>query len=115
VAKKKIKIKKVFDGSVLVSDGMIKHLPYILFLVFLAVVYIGNRFSAEYVIRKMYKLQQEIKDLNSESIATASELMNNSKQSVVLKESNKRGLGLKESTIPPTKVTVESSDFGDFE
>lgn len=103
------------DGSVLVSDGMMKHLPYILFLVFLAVLYIANRFSAEGSIRRINKIQAEIKDLNSESIATSSILMNNVKQSEVIKEINERDMGLKESTTPPTKIVIDSWDFSDYE
>ena len=113
--KKKIQIKKVMDGSVLVSEGMMKHLPYIMFLVLLAILYIANRFSSESAIRNINKLQTEIKDLNSESVATSSELMNNSKQSEVIKAIELRGMGLKESTTPPTKVVIESSDLSDFE
>jgi len=113
--KKKMKIKNVFDGSVLVSEVASKHVPFVLYLAFLAILYIGNRFSSESLLRKTKALQDEIKELNSESISTFSELMNNSKQSTVIQELRKREMGLDESTIPPNIIKVKPEDYNGYE
>ena len=113
--KNKMKIMNVFDGSVLVSDTASKHVPFILYLAFLAIIYIGNRFSSESLLRKTKALQDEIKELNSESVSTVSELMNNSKQSTVIQELRKRQMGLDESTIPPNIVNVKPEDYIGYE
>ena len=75
-----------------------------LFCSFLAVIYIGNRFHAEKIIRETDKLKVEVQDLRAESIITASELMFLSKQSEVIKLIQRKNLNLIESVEPPIKL-----------
>ena len=82
-----------------------------LFLTFLAILYIANRYHAEKILRESVALQNEIKELRSEEITTASDLMYNSKQSEILKMVQRKGLGLEESTTPPKKIVVNKKDF----
>lgn len=104
-------LKDIIDGSVLTRTNVLKQLPFVLFLTFLAILYIANRYHAEKILRESVSLQNEIKELRSEEITTASELMYNSKQSEVLKMVEKKGLGLKESTSPPKKIVINKKDF----
>lgn len=101
-------IKDLLDGSLIANDFVVKQLPYIVFLVFLAFTYIANRYHAEKVVRANIELSQEISDLRAEAITTSSELMFISKQSEVSKLIEKRGLGLKESVVPPKKIIIEN-------
>ncbi len=94
-------LKDLIDGSIITRKSISKQLPFILFISFLAVLYIGNRYHAEKIIRKTDKLQVEVQDLRAESIITASELMFISKQSEVLKLVNHQNINLKESVKPP--------------
>ena len=103
---KKGSIKDVLDGSVLTNEWFVKQLPYIIFLVVLAFVYIGNRYHAEKIVRQNIQLQKEINDLRAESITRAAELMLLSKQSEVAKQVKERGLDLEESLVPPKKIVV---------
>jgi len=96
--------KGLIDGSLLTIRSVIRQIPYILFLVFLAVVYIANRNHAEKVIRQLNTLRTDVKDLRSEQITTASELMNLSRPSNVEKLIEERGLKLSESKVPPYKI-----------
>ena len=100
-------IKELLDGSLLANDFIAKQLTYIVFMVFLAFVYIANRYHAEKVVRANIELSQKISDLRAEAITTSSELMIISKQSEVARLVEKRGLGLKESVEPPTKIIIE--------
>ncbi len=100
-------VKGLLDGTLLTRDGVVRQMPYILFLCLLAIIYTGNRFHAEKVVRQRVKLQREIKELHSESITTASELMKLSRQSEVIELVNKNGLDLKESVVPPRKIVIE--------
>lgn len=97
----------MLDGSLIANDFIVKQLPYIVFLVILAFVYIANRYHAEKVVRQNVVLQKEINELRAEAITTSSELMFISKQSEVAKLVEKRGLGLKESVEPPRKIVIE--------
>ena len=100
-------IKDLLDGSLIANDFIVKQLPYIVFLVILAFIYIANRYNAEKVVRESIELTKEINDLRAEAITTSSELMFISKQSEVSKLVEKRGLGLKESVEPPRKIVIE--------
>jgi len=97
-------LKGVLDGSLLARDVVAKQLPYIVFITFLAVIYIGNRYHAEKVVRETSKLQKEINELRAESITIAADLMDLSKQSEVEKMVNQKGLELKVSMVPPKKL-----------
>ena len=100
-------IKELLDGSLIANDFIVKQLPYIVFLVALAFIYIANRYHAEKVVRASIELSKEINDLRAEAITTSSELMFISKQSEVAKLVQQRGLGLNESLEPPKKIVIE--------
>ena len=98
-------IRSLFSGSILTQSRVVKQFPYILFLVALALIYIGNRFHAERLVRKLSNLRVEVKDLCSEQITTASELMNISRPSEVIKLVNKKNIGLSLPEKPPEMLT----------
>jgi hypothetical protein len=100
----KFRIKELLDGTILVRENMIKQLPYVIFLTVLGVIYIGNRFHAEYMVRQISELKNEVGNLRAEQITTTSELMNISRPSEVAALVKSRNLGLKESLEPPKKL-----------
>ncbi len=102
--KSSLGLKGFLTGSVLTSETVSKQLPYILFLSFLAVFYIANRYRYEKLVRNEKNLQIEVRNLRAESITTAAQLMFISKQSEVAKLCEIRGLELKESVVPPKKI-----------
>jgi len=99
-------LSSVFSGTFLTSDRTLNHLPYILFLTVIAVLYIANGYYADDKTRQENKLKNEIKEKHSEFISTTSELMFASKQSEVAKAAEE--LGLKEPVVPPIKIKVDS-------
>jgi hypothetical protein len=103
---KSFSIKTMLDGSLFSGAIISKHLNFILFLVFLAVIYIGNRLRAEKVVRQLISAQEEVTNMRSEQITTASELMNLSKPSTLEDLVEKRGLALKQPTEPPYKIVT---------
>lgn len=103
-SKKKVRIKELIDGTFLVRENMVRQLPYVLFLTFLGVIYIGNRFHAERMVRQINDLKIEVGNLRSEQITITSELMNISRPSEVAALVESKGLGLKESLEPPKKL-----------
>ncbi len=106
----KMPLQNVMDGSVLTRDGVIEQLPYVLFLTLIAILYIGNRYHAEKIVRETIKIQADIKELRAESITSASKLMFISKQSVVARLVNENGLDLKEAVEPPRKLVVKGNE-----
>jgi hypothetical protein len=100
----KIKFKELIDGTFLVRENIIRQLPFVLFLTLLGVIYIGNRFHAERMVRQISELKTEVGNLRAEQITTTSELMNISRPSEVASLVESRDLGLKESVVPPKKL-----------
>ncbi len=97
----------VFDGTLLTRGKVVRQLPFVLFLTFLIILYIGNRYHAEQMIRETLQMQNELKELRARAISTASELEFISRQSEVARRVEEDALGLKEAVTPPFKVEVE--------
>ncbi|MGM0611963.1 MAG: FtsL-like putative cell division protein [Bacteroidota bacterium] len=95
-------VQAVLDGSVLDNGKKIVSLPYVLFLMFLALLYIANNYYAQQKIREMNNLEKDIKELRFEYRTINSNLMFESKQSEVARKL--KGTGIKESTEPPKKI-----------
>lgn len=102
--KPKVKMKELIDGTILVREDIKKQLPYILFLTFLGIIYIGNRFYAEKIVRQISDTKTEVTNLRAEQITTTAELMNISRPSEVTELIRERNLGLVESLEPPIKL-----------
>lgn len=104
---RKNSFRNFIDGTVLTREIVIKQLPYIIFVVLLAIIYIGNRYHAEKVVRETVSLQNEVKELRSEAITTSAELMSKSRQSVVARMVRENELGLEELVEPPSKIIMK--------
>ncbi|SRR6056297_1948537 len=107
---KRSSLKDFINGSLLKSETIVKQLPFIIFLTFLALIYIANRYHAEKKLRNVINLQKEVKELRVEMITTESKLMYLSKQSEVVKLVEKKGLELNEAVEPPTKIIADKED-----
>jgi hypothetical protein len=103
-------LKSLLDGSILTKDAVLDQMPYVFFITFIAVIYIGNRYHAEKILRQTKESYTELKEMRAESITAASKLMNMSKQSVVARMVTQKGLELKESVKPPKKLLVDSDE-----
>ena len=101
---RKLSFKELMDGSILTRKALSNQLPFILYLSLLAIIYIGNRYHAEKIVRDTTTLQEEVMDLRAESITNASELMLISKQSEVIKLVYANKLDLESSIVPPIKI-----------
>lgn len=88
---------------------ILENLPFIIFLSFLATIYIANSRYAERNIRNIQLLQKEVKELNYEYMSIKSELMQSSMQSEVAKKV--APYGLKELTDKPYKIVVKKKDY----
>ena len=98
---KSFSLRDFLDGSILIREIVSKQLQFIFFLTFLAILYIGNRYHAEKLFRKVDVIQTEVENLRAEQITTTAKLMNVSKPSSVAKMVHDRDLGLKELSTPP--------------
>lgn len=99
-------IKNFITGNILVQSKLIKQIPYFLFLVFLAIIYITNRYNFEKFYKKLSNLEEEVKNLRCEQITTSAKLMNLSRRSSVLELIEKYNLDLIEPDETP-KVIIK--------
>ena len=99
-------LASVFSGTFLTNERTLKHVPFLLFLAFMAILYIANGYQADDKIREVSKVTNELKELRSEYISTKSDLMFVSKQSEVAKAAEP--MGLKEPVVPPMKIETDS-------
>jgi hypothetical protein len=98
-----IKLMNAF--GIFSKEGLVSAMPYVFFLMLLALLYIGNSYEAERVIREIDKAEKELKALRTDYIAGKSDLMYTSKQSEVARLSIP--FGLVESKSAPLKITVQ--------
>jgi cell division protein FtsL len=104
---KRITMKELLGGGVLSREVVLKQIPFVLFLFALILLYIANQYRGDKVMTEVFKLDKRVKELRTESVSTAFELMEKSKQTQVIKLIESQGLGLEEAVIPPYKIIVE--------
>src|SRR5437870_3880298 len=85
-------LNSVFSGTFLSNEKVLQHIPFILFLSVIAILYIANGYWADDKIRQVNKLTSHLKELRSEYISVKSDLMFVSKQSEVAKSAEKMGI-----------------------
>ncbi len=99
----------VKEDSLTASGFPVRHLPKVLFVVVLGVIYVWNTHYAERSIRKIDKLETEVEDLRADVTTMEAEVMYGSKQSEVAKKV--KALGLVESKEPPYKIVADEGEY----
>ncbi|MFV0467782.1 MAG: FtsL-like putative cell division protein [Dysgonomonas sp.] len=97
-------VMHVVGGTVLTEDFFLKNTRFLFLVVFIVVLYIGNRYSCIEKLAKIEALQKELKDVKYESLAISSQLIGVSRQSQVQSRINKDELGLEISKTPIYKI-----------
>jgi uncharacterized protein YeeX (DUF496 family) len=92
------------------EDGFpVQHLPKIIFLLVLAILYISNTHYAEKTVRRINHMQAEVEDLRADYTTMKADLMLASKQSEVARKV--KSFGLKETLRPPYKLRVKKGEY----
>ncbi len=99
----------LFTEGVVSKEAATEMLPFILFLAFLAMVYIGNRHFAENNIRDIDKMRREVVELSADYKVLKADLMLRSTKTEVAKEADT--LGLIEPVEPPKKIMVPADEY----
>lgn len=102
-------LASIFSGSFLSNEKSFAHVPFILFVTALTILYIANGYYADDKVREFNKSTNQLKELRSEYISTKSELMFASKQSEVAKAVAEQGL--LEPVVPPKKIEADSAEL----
>ena len=99
--------REIINGDIFAREQLMKNLWYILFVVFLTVIYIYNKYQTENVLIDIIETQKEVKELRAYSVSNANELMSLSKESEVIRLVQKNKLDIKELKKPPEKIIVK--------
>lgn len=103
---KKVTMKDLLGGGVLSREVVVRQIPFVLFLFALILSYIANQYRGEKVMSEIVSIEKRLKDLRTESVSVAFELMEKSRQTRVLEMITEKGIVLEEAITPP--ITVES-------
>ena len=95
---------QLFTKGFVSTEAATNALPFIMYIAFLGMVYIGNRHLAEKNIRDIDKIGKEVKELNWDYKTTKADLAFKSTLTEVEKRTDT--LGIKQSLQPPQKITV---------
>ena len=104
---KRLTAKDLLGGGILSREGVIRQVPFLLFLFVLLIFYIGNQYQGARVMKKVMAVEARLKVLRTESISTTFERMEMSKQSEVKRMVEEKGLALKEAVLPPYAIEIE--------
>jgi hypothetical protein len=107
---KKTGIGQYLELGFLTSDLILKNLSFILFLGFLAVIYIANSRFSEKNVRQIQHLQRDLRELRWQFMTLESENMFNSRQSELaeqLKNQNFEAFG----TEPKRIIVRDKNDY----
>lgn len=103
----KFSVKDLLGGTVLSKEVVIRQIPFLLFLSTAILLYIFNQYRGENVMRQIMSLEKRIREMRSESVSTAFELQEISRQSEVSRMILEQGLTLQEAKTPPYKIVME--------
>ena len=99
----------LFTEGVISKEAATDMLPFIIFVAFLGMIYIGNRHFAESNIRDIDRLGKEVKELSWDYKTLKADLMMKSTQTEVAKEVDT--IGLMEPVEPPKKIVIAEGEF----
>jgi len=94
-----------FTKRFISSEKATNALPFVLFLAFLGMVYIGNMHLAEKNIRDIDDLTKEVKERGWDFKTTKAEMAFKSTLTEVAKRADT--IGIRQSVEPPKKITVK--------
>lgn len=98
-------IAKYFELSYWSSDLILKQLPMILFLGFLALIYIANAHLSERNVRQIQVLTKDIQELRWQYMSIKADIMYNTKHSEI--EDQVKAMGLRTLNGKPQRIVVE--------
>jgi hypothetical protein len=98
---------KFLRNGVISADDVTRALPFVFYIAFLCMVYIGARHVTDNHIRDIDKVGKEVKELSWEYKSTKAELAFKSTLTEVTKRAEADSLGIRTPEQPPQKIVVK--------
>lgn len=99
-------VYNILKARFLVNEDAFRNWRFILFLVLLAIIMIGNNNSYDEKTYRIAVMTNEVKELRSEFVDRRSELMKLKMESTVSAKMEERGIV--PSSVPPVKIKVKA-------
>lgn len=106
----KADLKSVLGGTILASEKVTKQLPFVIFIAFMFIGLITNRYWTEKTIRKMDMVRDSLKEYKAESVIHETQLMYINRPSEVTKKVIERKIDLVEPLEPAKKIIIKKTD-----
>jgi cell division protein FtsL len=103
----KFSLKELLGGNVLSREVVTRQIPFLLFVTTAILLYIFNQYRGENVMRQIMSLEKRVREMRAESVSTAFDLLELSKQSEVTQMVKDQGLPLQEAKTPPYKIVMD--------
>ena len=98
-------IRPILDGSIISRERTEKNFPFIFYIILLIILFISNTFHAQDTQREIIRTKEEVKVLRIKSIYVKSLLMESTRPTKMAELV--KGMGLKESEVPPQKIIAK--------
>lgn len=94
----------VLGGNILAEDVLVKNTRFIFLIIAILILSISNRYSCIEKMRKIEKLQRELKDAKHESLSISSRLIGVSREARVEDLVRKKGVDIQLNTEGVYKI-----------
>ncbi len=98
---------KIIGGEFLTSNFFRRQVKLLVLLVFLAIIYISNRYSYQREMIEIDRLRKELTDIKYDALTRSSELTEKSRQSHIEEYVSKGTSALQTATTPPYLIKKE--------
>lgn len=105
-------VYSILKARFLINEDATKNWRFILFLILLAIIMIGNTQRYEQKVFRINSLTAEVKELRSEFVDRRSELMQLKMESTISRKMEPKGIH--PSNVPPQKITVKKPEEKSF-
>jgi hypothetical protein len=103
----KFSVKDLLGGNVLSKEVVTRQIPFLLFVTTVLLLYIFNQYRGESIMRQIMSLEKRVREMRAESVSTAFDLQEMSRQSEVSSLVLQQGLPLQEAKTPPYKIVID--------
>ncbi len=101
-------VYSLLKAKFLIDDDALKNWKFIVFLIVLAMIMIGNSHRYEQKNYRITELTNEVKELRSEFVDRRSELMELKMESTISRQMEP--YGIVPSSVPPQKIKVKEEE-----
>lgn len=100
-------LKEILSGGWLKNNFVSSNRNFLFFVLFLAVIQVSSRYNAEKLIHEREELLIELRNTKFDYILIEKELLNISRESKLVNDSQIKSMGLHLPKTPPKRIIIE--------